>query len=147
MVILISPVSVVISHFSSAIIFGTSTLPVSVSTKNTLSVSKFPLTFPVSVFTKISLASQSLNFISPVLLLIENFSVAITFSKEILPVLPLDNRFLQLVSTIFVFPVETLILISSEQFTYIFSMNITCTSLYFYILIYRCVIYYISCIL
>ena len=105
-VILISPVSVVISHFSSAIIFGTSTFPVSLSAKITLSVSKLPVTFPVSVLTKISLASLDTNLTSPVSVSILNFSDAITFSNKIFPVSDSENKFLHLVLTILRFPVE-----------------------------------------
>ena len=79
--ILIFPVSVIISHLPPLVVFGTSTRPVSVCAINTLSVRNVPVTFPVSVSTKISAASEPLNRMSPVLLLIESFSSAITLSK------------------------------------------------------------------
>ena len=77
-VISILPVSVVISHLPPLTLSGTLTRPVWDLAKNIFSESKFPLTLPVLVLTKISAASESSNFTLPVLLSIENFSEAIT---------------------------------------------------------------------
>ena len=115
--ILISPVPVLISHLPPAAVFGTSTLPVSVSVINTLSVSRLPRTFPVSVFTYSFSASQPLNFTSPVLLLTESLFSAITLFRAILPVVPSDIKLLQEISVRSASPVETPTAISPAQVT------------------------------
>ena len=94
MVILISPVSVLISHFPPEVVFGTLTRPVSVSVINNLSERRLPQTLPVSVITEISPASQWLNVISPVVRRIVKFSDAITLVKAISPVSPVVVSFL-----------------------------------------------------
>ena len=60
------PVSVVSSHLPPLVVFGTLTLPVSVSAINTLSVRSVPVMFPVSVFIDISFASQASSITLPV---------------------------------------------------------------------------------
>ena len=105
--ILISPVSVFISHLPPVTVLGTETSPVSVCVINTLSVSRLPVTLPVFVLTKISAASERSNLTLPVLLSIESFSATITFFKYISPVLPLDVTLLQAISVKAALPVDT----------------------------------------
>ena len=104
------PVDVLISHLPPVIVFGTLTLPTLVSVINTFSVSNVPETLPVLVSTKISLASEPSKITLPVLLLMWNSPVAITFVKIISPVLPSVVKFLHLTSVKSFLPVETSVL-------------------------------------
>ena len=110
------PVDVVISHLPPDIVFGTSILPVEVFVINTLLESKLPATFPVEVFTKISVASQALKFTLPVLRLIKKLLSAITFFSVMAPVLPFEISFLHLKFVRLTLPVDTLILVVPLQF-------------------------------
>lgn len=114
---LIFPVLVIISHLPPLVVFGTLILPVAVSVMNTLSLSRLPETFPVSVSMLSSAASHPFNSTLPVLLRMEHISVVSTVCKEIFPVLPLEDRFLQVILVIIVFPVDTLTAILLLQFT------------------------------
>ena len=106
---LISPVSVVISHFPPDVVLGTLILPVEVSVMNTFSESNVPVTSPVSVFTDISVASLPSSLTSPVSLSIEIVPVTITFFKIMVPVSLSATKFEQVAFDNFTFPVSVAI--------------------------------------
>ena len=102
---------------------GTFIFPVDVFVIYTLSESKLPQTSPVEVFTNIAFASLPLKLTSPVERLISSFSVAITLSKKISPVPPIETRDLQFTPFNLVLPVETPRLISPVQTTSVKSIS------------------------
>lgn len=116
-VIWILPVSVRISQTPPDVVFGTSTRPTPESVRNTFSESRLPATFPVSVFTWISPASQPVKATCPVLRSIESCSAAITRSSRRFPTLPPETRFRQETPHSSASPVVTCTVRSSRHVT------------------------------
>ena len=84
---------------------GISTCPVFVCVTNTVFDGNAPQTLPVLFFIKISGEIQLFNSTFPVFLFIKILSLAVTFLRKILPVLPLDSNFLHVTSFKFILPV------------------------------------------
>ena len=112
---LMSPVVVVISQIPPLVHFGTLTSPVVLDAVNILSESSVPVTLPVDIFTKISPASHFEKVASPVVRVIESFSVATVFSNRISPVVPVEIKDLHFTFERRVSPEVIFTIMSSEQ--------------------------------